>query len=76
MNQTANVLYEVNIMITKVPLGSSVTVVMTGLTLNVLVLVMNNYKMSICVIYVHHVRCFIIRDMCFIIIVLKSVMYC
>ena len=60
MNQTVNVLYVVNIMVTEVPLGSSVTVVMTGLTLNVLVLVMNSYKMSTCVIYVHHVRCFIL----------------
>jgi hypothetical protein len=60
VNQTVNVIYVVNIMVTEVPLGSSVTVVMTGLTLNVLVLVMNSYKMSICVIYVHHVKCFIL----------------
>ena len=48
-------MYVVNIhMVTEVQLGSSVTVVITGLTLNVLVLVMNSYKMSACVIYVHH----------------------
>ena len=52
MNQTVNVLCVVNIMVTEVPLGSSVTVVMTGLTMNVLVLVMNSYKMSTCVIYI------------------------
>ena len=44
MNQTVNVLYVVNIMVTEVLLGYSVTVVMTGLTMNVLVLVMNSYK--------------------------------
>ena len=60
MNQTVNVLYVVNLMVTEVPLGFSVTVVMTGLTLNVLVFVINSYKMSICVIYVHHVRCSIL----------------
>ena len=60
MNQTVNVLYVVNIMVTIVPLGSSVTVVMTGLTLDVLVLVIYSYKVSICVIYVHCVKCFIL----------------
>ena len=41
-------------MVTDMPLGSSVTVVMTGLTFNVKILVMNSYNRSICVICVHY----------------------
>ena len=44
----------ITFIVTDMPLGSSVTVVMTGLTLNVLVLVMKCYNRSICAICVHH----------------------